>query len=515
MTVDLTHLLPGALTLLLPFGLILLIASAMPEEQAPMTAVNALVAWSAAVLAYFALGFAFHFGGIAQVTPNPDLSGLYWEWYPLDQSVDLQAARLWGVVALRGFALSAEAATPGALALFLSHLALVGAAALIPVGVLPARGRGLAALLTGLLVGAIIYPLPGNWLWGGGWLSNLGASLGLGHGLVDFGGASVIFLSGSMVALAGLLVFRATPTQLERDQLTAEVIITTGPDHRLTVYDEPAAPGTEEILPLRPMPSAYLPLLGLLGAGLMLVGWLGLSAGLHSPTALNFSPAQAAVAGILAALSAALTAAGYSWFTTRQLNPLMTSRGLVAGLVVALAGAPFVPLGVMLAAGLLMGLLLPLLIYLFEQRLGLADKLGVLATYGVSALLGLLLVPFFGDGRAGQGWNGLGLTDYDGVAGQGVSGLLVAAGFASDWPGQLQAQLLGLAAIAVWALLWGLLLFQTVIVVSNAWARTGLELADPTLKPPARTSEPRVRPAEPAERESQLDPPPYVEEAET
>jgi hypothetical protein len=92
-TVDLTNLLPAALTLLLPFGLILLIASAMPEKQAPATAVSALVLWSTAALAYFGLGFAFHFGGIAQVTPNPELRGLYWEWYPLDQSVDLEAAR--------------------------------------------------------------------------------------------------------------------------------------------------------------------------------------------------------------------------------------------------------------------------------------------------------------------------------------------------------------------------------------------------------------------------------------
>jgi Amt family ammonium transporter len=477
--VDLTTLLPAALTLLLPLGLILLIASAMPEGHAPATAVNGVVVWSTAALTYFGLGFAFHFGGIAQVTPNPDLSGLYWEWYPLDQSVDLEAARLWGVVALRGFALASEAGTAGALRLFLSHLALVGVAALIPIAALPRQGQGLAAVLTGLLTGAVIYPLPGNWLWGGGWLSNLGASLGLGHGLVDFGGASAIFLTGSMVALAALLLFPSRTTPSERDQSAEELVIVTGPDHHLTVYDKPVVPFEEEMLPTTPMPSAYLPILSLLGAGLMLLGWLGLSAGLHAPTAVNFSPAHAAVAGVLAALSAALTAAGYSWLTTREVNSLMASRGLVAGLVLALAGAPFVPIWITLVAGLLMGLFLPMLIYLFNQGLRLADESGVLATYGVSAIVGLLLVAFFADGRAGQGWNGVGLTDYNGVAGQGVSGLLVASGFASDWPGQLQAQLVGIAAVGIWALLWGVLLFQTVKVMVNAWVRSGLELADP------------------------------------
>jgi len=489
--VDLTNFLPAALALLLPFGLILLIASAVPEEQSPALAVNGMVAWSAAALAYFGLGFAFHFGGIAQVTPNPELSGLYWEWYPLDQSVDLEVARLWGVVALQGFGLAGEAATPSALLLFLSHLALVGTAGLLPLGVLPQRVRGLATVLTGLLTGAVIYPLPGNWLWGGGWLAHLGASLGFGHGLVDFGGASVVFLSGSGVALAALLLFRSRGIPTETDLLPEELVVTTGPDYRLTVYEEPETLPEAELLPVIPMPSAYLPILSLLGAGLMLLGWLGLSAGLHVPTALNFSPAQAAVAGVLAALSAALTSAGYSWLTTRRFDPLMTSRGLAAGLVVALAGAPFMPIWVSLAAGLLMGLLLPSLIYFFERSLG--DETGTLTTYGVSALLGLLLLPFLADGRAGQGWNGFGLSDYYGVAGQGVSGLWVASGFASDWPGQLQAQLVGVVAVAMWALLMGLLLFQTVKAILNAWARTGLELADPAIVPPARLEEAKLQ----------------------
>jgi Amt family ammonium transporter len=177
----------------------------------------------------------------------------------------------------------------------------------------------------------------------------------------------------------------------------------------------------------------------------------------------------------------------------------MTSRGLVAGLIVAMAGAPFVPTWVIVVAGLLMGLVLPMLIYFFKEILHLADELGILATYGVSALVSLLLVPFFADGRAGQGWNGLGLTDYYGVAGQGVSGLVVAAGFASDWPGQLQAQLVGIGAVALWALLLGALLFQTVIVVARTWARTGLELAEPTFSPHYRTAEAQAHPVEEAE----------------
>lgn len=485
--VDYAQLLPAALTLMLPIGLILLISSAMPEDKAPATAINLLMVWAVAALAYFVMGFAFNFGGIAQVSSNPELRGLYWEWYPLDQSVDVDVARLWGIVALRGWLLTGEASTAGALTLFLSHLSLVGAAALVPAGVLVYKARWFTAISTGLLVGVLIYPLVGNWVWGGGWLSNLGNSLALGHGFVDFGGAGVIFLSGSAVALMALIVFKEqTPRPNESG---AEVVVMAGGE-RLTVYDDEGldTPETESPLQFVPMPSAYLPILSMLGAGLLLLGWFGLSTGVHAPTAINFVPAQAAVNGLLAALSGALAAAAYSWFTTREVNPLMTARGLMAGLIVSVAAAPFASTGLFVVAGLVMGMLVPLLIYLFDQKLPLADGLGVLTTFGVSAVISLLLVGFFANGAAGQGWNGTGAEDYLDIAGQGVSGVLVAAGFGADWPGQLQAQLLGLGVVLAWSALLSFVFFHTVMAVAEAWARTGLEV----VPPPAASEAPQV-----------------------
>ena len=454
--VNYTWLLPVALMLLLPIGLILLISSAMPEDKAPAAAINLLVVWAVAVLGYFFIGFALNFGGIAQITPQSDLAGLYWEWYPFDQSVDADVARLWGVVALRGWALSGEATTTGALLLFLSNASLVGAAAMIPAGVLLERGRGAAAIFAGLLVGTLIYPVAGNWLWGGGWLSNLGASLELGHGFVDFGGAAVVFLLGASVALAALLLFRPAdvepvlPEQPPRDSASSD----------------------NELPDATPMPSAYLPILSMLGGGLVLMGWFGLSSGLQNPTTINISPERAAVAGLLAALAGAFSAVAYSWFTTGEANPLMTSRGLLAGLIVGMAGAPFVPIWISLLAGLLMGLVLPPLIYLLNNKLRLVDTLGTLTTYGISALISLLLVGFFADGTAGQGWNRVGLVDYLGVPGQGVSALVISPPYVADWPGQVQAQLLGSGAVFVWALLLSAILFQVYLAIGNAWART-------------------------------------------
>lgn len=480
--VDVTTLLPAAFILFLPLGLLLLISSAMPDDQAPTVAINLLIGWAVAALAYFAVGFAFQFGGIAQVSPNPDFRGLYWEWYPLDQSVAVEVARSWGVIALQGWFLAGDDATPTVLNLFLSHLALVGVAAMVPAGLLFERKRPFAALVLCLFTGGLIYPVAGNWVWGGGWLASLGAGLNFGHGLVDFGGASVIFLTAAAAALVVLYLFR--PAQDSAADIGDELIISTTSD-RLTVYEQATTPvdNPADILQPAPMPSAYLPLLSMIGSGLLLLGWVGLSSGVHAPTALNFTPAHAAVSGLLAALAAATTAAAYSAFTTREFNPLMTSRGLVAGLILSMAAAPFAPIGVLVVAGLVMGLLLPLLIYVFDQRLPLADHLGTLTTYGVSAVFSLLLVAFLADGRAGLGWNGSGLTEFRGVTGQGVSGLVVAPGFASDWPSQLQAQLLGGGVILAWALLISIVVLQTVRTVANAWRRSGLEWTRPSTHP--------------------------------
>src|SRR5207245_8622800 len=51
-------------------------------------------------------------------------------------------------------------------------------------------------------MGAVIYPIYGNWLWGGGWMSQLGTSLHLGHGAVDFAGSGVVHGTGGWAALA-------------------------------------------------------------------------------------------------------------------------------------------------------------------------------------------------------------------------------------------------------------------------------------------------------------------------
>jgi Amt family ammonium transporter len=459
-----------AFTFLLPVGLILLSAAAFPEERAVAAATGGLVAWGLATLAYFVAGFAFQFGGIAVFHDNPDLAGLYWEYSLLDTTWGTG----WGMIGLKGFLLLDDSSTAGALTLFLSQLPLLGVAALIPYFALQGRAPRWVTLLVSLLMGSLIYPIVGNWTWGGGWLASLGSNLGMSHGLVDAGGSGQAVLVGAGAALAAFLVFRNNSAS-EGPDAAPETNEVPDTDPQGSGEDELAPDGSEIV----PMPPVHLPLLGLLGASLTVIGWLGTVFMAHQPTAVDTVPAVMAVNLVLGALGGALTAGLYSWFTTRHLNPLMSARGLVAGLVVVAAGAPFMPPWSALAAGLVIGLILPPLIYLFDRVLRLDDTASALATFGLPALLGLLLLALVASGGYGVGWNGVGQDSYLGVEGQGVSGLLVAPGYASDWPGQMSAQLVGAVAMFAWSFGLSWLLMQILAGIIHAWHRSGLEFGAP------------------------------------
>ena len=427
-------LLAGCLAFLIPAGLTLLASGGMPEEKAVSTAMMGLAATGLAIVGYLACGFALQFGGIGLVSDLPGLGGLIWEWSPLDATWGTG----WGTLGLKGFFLQQGADTPLAYALFFSQLPLVITASLIPLLTLRKRAKSLALVPAALLIAAVVYPVIGNWVWGGGWLANLGSNLELGHGFVDFAGSGLVHLLGGVAALGGILAF----------------------GFRSEKQEEPAQ-----------MPPVHLPLLAILGSLFLLIGWLGLVFSNPLYTSNEGLPrALIAVNVVLAAGGSLLVAMLYAWFTTGGADVLMAARGLAAGLIAISAACPFVPPWAALIIGAVAGLLLPLGIYLVEYLLRLDDPAAAIATHGLSGLWGLLALAIFADGRYGAGWNGIGAEEYLGIAGQGVSGYLVAAGFQLDLPNQLFAQLAGIATIAILAFALAWLFFKMLDVLIKARA---------------------------------------------
>jgi len=407
-------LLSAGLALLVPLGFTLLAAGGLPAEEARQVTLAALAALALATLGYWACGFALQFGGVGLIQRSGGLEGLIWEW----SALDVRWGSGWGMAGVHGLGLTGAASTPGALALFVSQLPWVTTATLIPLLALRGRAPTVVAALGGLLVSALLYPLAGNWIWGGGWLANLGHNLGLGHGFVDFAGGGLVHLLGASVAWAGILSF--LPRRPRRDS------------------KEPT-----------PLPPVHLPLLATLGAFLLLIGTLAWSWANPLLDWAVLDPARLVVNLLLAAAGGAFLPLAYTWFVANRPDPLMAARGLAAGLVAVSGSVAFVPPWTALAIGGAVGLLTPLVCYLVDHVLRWDDPTATVTVHGLGALLGLLAVGIFSDGTYGAGWNSVGIGEYLHVSGQGVSGLLAGAGYQPDWPGQLQSQAVGVAAIAL------------------------------------------------------------------
>ncbi len=427
-------LVAGSLAWLVPIGFVLLAAGGMEPDRAREAALTGLAAFGLAAVGYWAVGFGLHFGGIGLINDHPDLAELVWEWTALGPEWGPD----WGMAGLSGWGLLNGAATPMAYALFFSQLPWVTVATLIPLLSLRGRTPAFVSAIAGLLVSALLYPLAGNWIWGGGWLGSLGRNLGLGHGLVDFGGAGGVHLLGAAMAFAGILAFA-----LRR-------------------------PAREDQEPVD-LPPVHLPLLAALGAILIIVGNLGwiYANPLLDPAA--FLPVRGALNGLLAAAGGALVPLAYTWFVAGRHDALMTARGVAAGTIAALGAGPFMPPWAALLVGAVTGLLALLVTYIVDHLLRLEDPTAVIATHGLGGVLGLLAVGVFADGSLGRGWNGIGEERYLGTIGQGVTGLLAAAGRQPDWPGQMEAQLIGLATLVLVPFLVGTIWFGVTAILARAW----------------------------------------------
>jgi Amt family ammonium transporter len=403
------------LALLLPAGFILLAAGELAGRRPAKAAVAGLGGLALAAISYWACGFAFHMGGVGLVSDptviGAGLEGLVWEWAsPLNLE--------WGVMGLRGFLLLEEAATLAALTLYLAYLPSLAVAVILPL--LSVRGRlpGWMAALGGLLVAALVYPMAANWFSGGGWLMHIGHTLDLGHGYVDLTGLSTAAFVGGLAALLGIIIFGRRLPPL--------------PDGELPI-----------------LPPVHLPVLAIVGAILIVVGGMGLSTANPLHTQAGVITPRVAVNLVLAAAGGAFLPCLYTWFTTGAADSLMAARGAAAGVLAVAAAMAFVPPWTALALGLVAGLLVPLVSFLLRYVLRIEDPTAAVPVGLLGGLLGVLAAGIFSDGLSGQGWNGVGQEAYLGVAGQGVTGFFPAPGLAPDWPGQVNAQLVGLAAIAL------------------------------------------------------------------
>ena len=148
------------------------------------------------MLGFYLCGFAFMFGGLGAIGTMGGYGGLNHEF-----AITL-FGKSFGLFGLKGFLLSGQYDV-AVFALFLFQMVFMDTTATIPTGAMAERWKYGAFFLYGWFVGTVIYPIFGNWVWGGGWLAMLGQNFGLGHGHVDFAGSSVVHMTGGVIGLVG------------------------------------------------------------------------------------------------------------------------------------------------------------------------------------------------------------------------------------------------------------------------------------------------------------------------
>ena len=163
-------------------------------------------------LGYYFVGFGLQFGGVNHTYPELN-SMTAWAFSPITLGdwtgvldKPLLIGEQFGVMGLSGFMLGGLTANFGVLAFFLFQMVFMDTAATIPTGSMAERLDFKGFVWMSLWVSMIIYPIAGMWVWGGGWLANLGRTMGWGNGAVDFAGSGVVHLIGGAIALAGAIV---------------------------------------------------------------------------------------------------------------------------------------------------------------------------------------------------------------------------------------------------------------------------------------------------------------------
>ncbi|MEE8045340.1 MAG: ammonium transporter, partial [Dehalococcoidia bacterium] len=245
----------------------------------------------------------------------------------------------------------------------------------------------LAYLMYTVAVTAFINQVFGSWVWGGGWLSQLGD-----NGFMDYAGSTVVHSVGGWAALAGAIVVGPRLGKFAKDKAPTAI-----PGHSIT--------------------------LAALGVFILWFGWFGFNAG-STLSGNDVSIAVIAVTTNLAAAAGAVGALGLSYLLWRRFDASMTINGVIGGLVSITAGTANMSPGMAVITGLIGGFVVVGAVTLLERKLKVDDPVGAIAAHGFAGAWGTLAVGLFASASYG-----------------GVDGLFFGGG-----TGQLLVQAVGVAA---------------------------------------------------------------------
>lgn len=239
-------------------------------------------------------------------------------------------------------------------AYFIFQTMFCATAATIVSGAMAERTNFLVYCIYSVLISAIIYPISGHWICGGGWLAQMGFH--------DFAGSTAVHMVGGVASLVGAKMIGA----------------------RIGKYN---ADGTVNAIPGHSIP------LGALGVFLLWFGWFGFNGA--STVCATGDDALVSMGAIfittnMAAAAAATATMIYTWIRYGKPDVSMTLNGVLAGLVAITAGCDMVSPAGALIIGLIAGVLVVAAVEFFDQKLKIDDPVGAISVHG-----GVVVVAFY------------------------------------------------------------------------------------------------------------------------
>lgn len=227
-------------------------------------------------------------------------------------------------------------------------------AATIVSGSMAGRTKFISYIIYSACISIFIYPITGHWIWGGGWLANMGFH--------DFAGSTAVHSVGGWCALIGAAIL--------------------GP--RIGKYDKD---GKAQAIPGHNIP------LGALGVFILWFCWFGFNCG--STTAATTSLGDIAMTTNLGAVSATLATLIFTWIRYGKPDVSMTLNGSLAGLVAITAGCDVVSNYGAIAIGIIAGLAVVVVIELVDKKLHIDDPVGATGVHWACGMIGTVCTGIF------------------------------------------------------------------------------------------------------------------------
>lgn len=252
---------------------------------------------------------------------------------------------------------------------FVFNLVFCATAATIVSGAMAERTKFLSYCIYSFMISFIVYPIEAHWVWGGGWLSQMG--------FIDFAGSAAIHSVGGVTALIGAIMVGPRIGKYERNAEGKVVKINAFPGHNIPI--------------------------GALGVFILWFGWYGFNgAAAKSGTEL----AQIFLTTTVAPAVATCVCMVYTWIKNKKPDVSMCLNASLAGLVAITAGCNAVDLIGSIIIGAVSGVLVVVVVLLLDVKLHIDDPVGAVAVHLANGVWGTLAAGLFATSSSAVGIDG-------------------------------------------------------------------------------------------------------------